>query len=121
MFNCCFTDPSSSALARLVNGSKPQEGRIEVGLNFNGVLVWGTVCNDEWSTEEAQVVCRQLGLPYTAAQVSDEGHFGEGVGPIWMDDVSCIGSENNLWECGHLEWGNNDCEHLEDAGVICEY
>ena len=45
--------------------------------------------------------------------------FGEGSGPIWLDDVSCIGSESELLECPHNGIGNHNCDHSEDASVRC--
>ena len=42
---------------RLVDGSGPYEGRVEVCINE----AWGTVCSNGWSNTDANVVCKQLG------------------------------------------------------------
>ena len=47
------------------------------------------------------------------------GAFGEGLGPILLDHVSCRGSENRLLECGHRGIGVHSCNHARDAGVEC--
>ena len=46
--------------------------------------------------------------------------FGLGTGPIWLDDVKCSGTENNILSCTQLPFShNNNCEHKEDSGVRC--
>ena len=44
--------------------------------------------------------------------------FGEGTGPIWLDDLVCEGIELSLLDCeGNLN--NHDCTHDEDVGIRC--
>lgn len=47
------------------------------------------------------------------------GGFANGVGEIWLDTVRCRGTESSLALCTHDGFGNNNCGHLEDAGVSC--
>lgn len=100
---------------RLVDGESSASGRVEVLVNGQ----WGTVCHDKWSIEDAKVVCRWLGFPGVIHE-TNWASFGEGTGPIWLDNVRCAGDENTLNECKKYEIGNHNCEHREDAGVVCE-
>ena len=44
--------------------------------------------------------------------------YGQGTGPILLDDVSCTGTESRLVNCTY-DSNTADCNHLEDAGVRC--
>lgn len=49
-----------------------------------------------------------------------ESAFGRGNGPIWMDDVRCIGNESDIITCQHFGPRDQNCGHDEDVGVICQ-
>ncbi|XP_043540300.1 scavenger receptor cysteine-rich domain-containing group B protein-like, partial [Chiloscyllium plagiosum] len=99
---------------RLVNGSHPCEGRVEVTFGDD----WGTVCDDQWGLLDAKVVCAGAGCG-AAQGAPTHARFGRGAGPIWLDDVACRGDETQLWHCSTRLWGTHNCHHGEDASAIC--
>ena len=110
-----LTDCSNGDV-RLVGGATAQEGRVEFCYNNT----WGTVCDDDWDSSDAVVVCRQLGFPFTGAIAYLNAFFGAGTGPILLDQVVCNGTESRLIDCPANAIGTNDCSHSEDAAVRCQ-
>ena len=55
--NCAVSAQCEDGEIRLVGGSLANEGRVEICVNYQ----WGTVCHDWWESNDATVVCRQLG------------------------------------------------------------
>ena len=98
---------------RLADGNSPYSGRVEIYRSG----VWGTVCDDNWTIINAQVVCRQLG--YESSSASVDFNVPPGTGPIVMDNVNCSDSQNNILMCSHSGLGNHNCDHTEDVGVTC--
>ena len=58
----------------------------------------------------------------TAARAYSSAHFGRGsaMATIWLDEVSCTGTEGQLLDCPAQPLGTHDCRHNEDAGVSCQ-
>ena len=58
--------------------------------------LWGTICDNQWDTDDASVVCRQLGYDGATA-ATYRATFGEGTGlDILMSDVDCTGKEDQV-------------------------
>ncbi|XP_005473840.1 scavenger receptor cysteine-rich type 1 protein M130 isoform X1 [Oreochromis niloticus] len=96
------------------SGSTRCSGRVEIYHNDS----WGTVCDDDWDLNDAEVVCRLLNCG-TALSATTKAHFGEGTGQIWLHFATCSGNENSLSECDRNGLPKQSCGHHEDAGVIC--
>ena len=110
------TSPSQSL--RLVGGSTPSSGRLEVYLNGQ----WGTVCDDNWAdfvvSYNAQTVCRQLGLPWEGAYARTQAYYGGNYFlQTLMDDVACTSSDSTIQGCYRTQAMHN-CNHGEDVGEL---
>ena len=56
----------------------------------------------------------------TDAVAFGSAHFGAGAGTIYLDNVGCTGSENNLTDCPRSSSVYCAGGHSEDAGVRCQ-
>ena len=108
--------PTEKSIAVRLKGplSRNGTGRAEVFYNRQ----WGTICDDGWDLNDANVACRQLGYKY-AVRALQGAQVRPGTGKIWLDNVYCTGREESLASCYHIGWGNENCGHIEDAGVEC--
>ena len=80
--------------------------------------IWGTICDSGWDGIDATVVCKELG--YVNGIATQQAQFGSGSGPVWLNQVGCLGNESKLSHCTHNGAGNvGSCTHVQDAGVVC--
>ncbi|CAG2197845.1 unnamed protein product [Mytilus edulis] len=109
----CGTSP-----IRLVGGGGPWEGRVEVMHNGQ----WGTVCDTGFGNEEAQVVCKMLGFRdgTTDAYAKNTSFYGPSDKTIYLDQLSCTGTELDINGCRTKEWGYRTCDNNHEAGVLCK-
>ena len=65
------------------------------------------------------MVCSQVRCG-PAIEALRHAEYGEGRGPIWMDNILCTEQDVVLEECDFAGWGIHNCGHSEDASVRCE-
>ncbi|XP_025100423.1 deleted in malignant brain tumors 1 protein-like isoform X2 [Pomacea canaliculata] len=108
---------SAPIIAKLVDGTSDAGGRLELFVNGQ----WGTVCDKGFGQEDALVACRMMGFnssEKTATAVSSF-KYREGTGAILLADLKCNGTETRLEQCNNALFYNNQCEHSQDVGIIC--
>ena len=128
-----YIDCTPPGKLRLVGGSGPREGRVE--MCYRGQ--WGTICDNGWDNIDAQVVCRQIGvgansrffflimngqgiLDITTDAVAFQGaFFGPGIGEIILKGIDCSGDEERLLDCPTSDHESLNCTHARDAAVAC--
>lgn len=98
----------------LVGGSA-SSGRLEVFLNNT----MGTICDDGWDDVDSTVVCQELG--YCTGKARPITDFGQGTGPIHLDNVACKGTEKSILDCPAIDESQHNCQHDEDVAVECMF
>merc|ERR1719184_272217 len=85
----------------------------------NVILNGLPVCDDNWSSTEARVVCRMLGFNHGFS--TTRSHFGTNHGSEYaMNGVHCKGDEASLFECNYQPAVDRfACGEFEAAGVRC--
>ncbi len=105
---------------RMVGGPGLNEGRVEI-LHNN---VWGSICDDGMESGATDgvnftsVACTELGFNTTGSIDAYPSNY-PGTDPIWLDEVSCTGSEATVSVCPADAWGEHDCSHNEDTVLVC--
>ena len=91
------------------------EGGIDiVNLRVDGQL--GTICADDFTLNEADVICRQLGYQY-----SNDVLKRQSFSPIVLFGFQCDGDEDKVSDCKFVEPSGrqNHCSGGQAAGVRC--
>merc|ERR1719376_34202 len=84
---------------------------------------WGTICDDKFDEEDAEVLCRQMGYRHGMKYRKSHPYYQRlpqaARMVIWLDNVYCNGTESDIADCGHNGWGRHNCGHHEDQTIGC--
>lgn len=82
---------------------------------------WGTVCDDDFGSREANTACRSMGYAgarrHTSARRETQ-YQAPTNSPILLDEVECNDGDSSLFEC-EAQWNNHNCNHGEDVILEC--
>ncbi|XP_056410612.1 scavenger receptor cysteine-rich domain-containing group B protein-like [Hyla sarda] len=99
---------------RLIGGSGPCDGMVEVSLNNT----WSRFCLWNFDVREASVVCRQMGCgPLIKIQENIVGE--DGARQRMVEETHCLGSESKISDCRISVWNAQPCLHNIQAGIVC--
>merc|ERR1719319_1320059 len=92
---------------------------VTTGKGFGNVYFNGRpVCTHGWSSTDARVVCKTLGMIYSTYRTSS--YYGRPTTSVFaMDDIACNGNEQHIKDCPHKDDRTENCHSGEVAGVVC--
>ncbi|KAM6970112.1 scavenger receptor cysteine-rich type 1 protein M130-like [Aplochiton taeniatus] len=112
-----FTQRLSKSLSpesvRLVNGSRPCSGRVEVKSD----QWWVSVCEADFDWQDAEVVCRQSGCG--APSALQGALYGEVEAPVWTKEFQCEGNESRLLDCVTSASARDSCSPGKAVRLTC--
>ncbi len=85
---------------RLVNGSKPWEGIVEIFYNNT----WGTICDDGYSSSNGVVLCKQLGYQGYSGSYNNTPSSSS-TKPVWWRLRCNSGIHRDITTCPFQGWG----------------
>jgi hypothetical protein len=111
---------------RLIDGHRPNEGRLYVTINGRS----GTVCNRGWTLLNSQIACQQMGLIVDpqlylysrwpdSSQNMNEHQNSNNNDDILMSEVQCDPLDTSLFECRHTRTTDHTCIHDDDVWIKC--
>ncbi|XP_065884217.1 scavenger receptor cysteine-rich type 1 protein M130-like isoform X2 [Dysidea avara] len=108
--------PSTGDLRLTGYGATSLWGRLEI--YHDGI--WGTICDEQFTINEAEVACRQMGLGYSV-NVRTKPLQRHGLADSTVHFIfSCNGSESHLLNCEQIQITNTShCSHKDDVEIIC--
>ena len=115
---CSFLESPARCVGLQIDDLKlVNEGGIDiVNVRVDGQL--GTICADDFTLNEADVICRQLGYQY-----SNDVLNRQSVSPIVLFAVNCNGDEDKISNCktsvSRNQRDRNRCSGGQAAGVKC--
>jgi deleted-in-malignant-brain-tumors protein 1 len=102
---------------RLAGSPYETFGRVEVCINGT----WGTVCSNDFDSDDAEVVCSHLGYSQYGAIILPYNAYYARYLDVHIYSLSCTGNETNIWDCPYVLQNNQYCYYRYDAAVHCQY
>ncbi|XP_062592923.1 scavenger receptor cysteine-rich domain superfamily protein-like [Saccostrea cucullata] len=99
---------------RIVSGSSPNEGVVEVLKNYR----WRSVCKERWNKNNADVTCKSLGFsggfPVSSLMFVEDTDYA-----YMLGSMNCVGDEDSLLQCFRSITPSSSCYSRGKAGVVC--
>ncbi|XP_060565389.1 scavenger receptor cysteine-rich type 1 protein M130-like [Ruditapes philippinarum] len=106
--------PYNITEVRLVGGTSPYDGRVEVKIADG----WGTVCSRFIGRYDADTLCKSMDLKFTHF-FPNSSVYGQGTGDIYIGVIGCSAANTHINQCSFLPPERYFCSHSYDISLVC--